>query len=81
MITEKVLLRKGYTIYVTLNNGMKHKGGELIVHGTIVRDGETTHQSIGKTNQDDWLPWVDRAAAAVAAAPPVLSGIDLSDWK
>ena len=83
MITEETIECEGYTIHLTLNDGLKHRGGELIVHGTLTRSGETQHHSIGKTNQDSYQEWALAAAARVASrlAVPAGRGLDVTDWK
>ena len=81
MIRNETIEKDGYTIHVTLNDGMKYRGGELIVHGTIVRKDSTRHESIGKANTDNWEEWAEEAAALVAAAPSVPLGLNPSDWK
>jgi hypothetical protein len=81
MIRNETIVKDDYTIHVTLNDGMVRRGGQLIVHATIVRTNSTQHISVGKANTDEWETWATDAAALVAARPPVPPGLEESDWK
>lgn len=84
MITDKKIKCDGYTIYVCINDGMVAKGGQLIVYATLCMDKSTQHIYVGKTNQDDWEPWLKEAAAArVARGSPGSFGSvpESDDWK
>lgn len=81
MITQEIIEHEDYTVFITLNDELKRRGGQFIVHGTLVMKGTETHRSIGKINSDDWRAWAEASALRVSLSALVPSGSVFLDWK